>query len=73
MHFKAASLSSKSSEVKYSKSGIVAGRLQILGVWGSTQRPRDPQNLWGMEEPYPWRSKDILHGGVSARQGKLNC
>lgn len=70
MHFKAVSFSSKSGEVKYSKSGIVAGRLQILGFRG---RFRDPQNLWGMEELYPCRSKDILHGGVSARQGKLNC
>lgn len=51
-------------------SSSIAGWLQILGVRG---RFRDPQNLWGMEELYTWRSKDIPHGGVSARQGKLNC
>lgn len=68
--FQSSFISSKSGKGKYSKSGIVAGRLQILGVRG---RFRDPKNLWGMEELYPWRSKDILHGGVSARQGKLNC
>lgn len=26
-----------------------------------------------MEELYPWRIKNILHRGVSARDGKLNC